>query len=115
MPGSTQTIAATAPGRANPGCGQGRSRDPPAEGGSLGGTAGLMGGTGDVARERRRYPRKRIGQGLLDGAVWALGLYLAVLLRLDLNVQRVDIADLLRLLPIVVVAQYVAGAAFGLY
>jgi FlaA1/EpsC-like NDP-sugar epimerase len=74
-----------------------------------------MGDLDAVARLRVRYPRKRIGQGALDGAVWAIGLYLAALLRLDLAVGRVDARDLAKLLPVVFVAQYVAGAAFGLY
>ncbi|MDQ1521277.1 MAG: hypothetical protein QOI55_2350 [Actinomycetota bacterium] len=88
----------------------------PAEGEFLlGGSTGAMGDLDVVARVRWQYPRKRIGQGVLDGCVWALGLYIAALLRLDLQVGRVDTGDLAQLLPVVFVAQYVAGAAFGLY
>jgi FlaA1/EpsC-like NDP-sugar epimerase len=74
-----------------------------------------MGDVDAVARLRWRYPRKRIGQGVLDGFVWAVGLYTAALLRLDLDVGRVHTGDLAKLLPVVFVAQYLAGAAFGLY
>jgi FlaA1/EpsC-like NDP-sugar epimerase len=74
-----------------------------------------MGGHEAVTRVRWRLPRKRIGQGVLDGLVWAVGLYLAAVLRLDLDVGRVDIENLFRLLPVVFVAQYLAGVAFGLY
>jgi FlaA1/EpsC-like NDP-sugar epimerase len=63
----------------------------------------------------KAYPRKRIGQALLDAAIWAIGLYIAALLRLDLDAAKVDAKHLLRVLPIVFIAQYVAGATFGLY
>jgi FlaA1/EpsC-like NDP-sugar epimerase len=61
------------------------------------------------------YPRKRIGQALLDAAIWAIGLYMAALLRFDLDIAKVDTKHLVRVLPIVFIAQYVAGATFGLY
>ena len=72
-----------------------------------------MGDVDAVARLRWRYPRKRIGQGVLDGFVWAVGLYTAALLRLDLDVGRVHTGDLAKLLPVVFVAQYLAGAGVG--
>jgi FlaA1/EpsC-like NDP-sugar epimerase len=54
-------------------------------------------------------------QALIDCAIWTVGLYIAALLRLDFMFDRVGLAHLARLLPVMFIAQYAAGSAFGLY
>jgi FlaA1/EpsC-like NDP-sugar epimerase len=63
----------------------------------------------------RRFPSKRLGQALVDGVIWGAALYTAAVLRLDLDVMRVDLDGLFTLLPLVVLVQYLMGTAFGLY
>ncbi len=67
-----------------------------------------------AGRHNQLWPRY-VAQGMIDGAIWALGLYIAALLRLDFEFGRVGLTHLMRVLPVVFIAQYVAGAAFGLY
>jgi FlaA1/EpsC-like NDP-sugar epimerase len=72
-------------------------------------------GRASSAGAPRRFPSKRLGQALVDGVIWGAALYTAALLRLDLEVMRVDLDGLLTLLPLVILAQYLTGTAFGLY
>ncbi|MCU1430157.1 MAG: putative nucleoside-diphosphate sugar epimerase [Actinomycetia bacterium] len=62
-----------------------------------------------------RLWRRYVAQGMIDGAIWAAGLYIAALLRLDFDFGRVGLSHIMKLLPVLFVAQYAAGAAFGLY
>ena len=58
---------------------------------------------------------RRRTQAVLDALAWLAALSLAALLRLDLDLGRVDFVGMLTLFPVVVVAQLVAGHASGLY
>ncbi|HEX5616365.1 MAG TPA: polysaccharide biosynthesis protein, partial [Acidimicrobiia bacterium] len=69
----------------------------------------------DVADRRRIMRWRRRTQTALDIASWFLALAVAATLRLDLDPSRVDWSGLLVLLPVVGVAQAVAGHASGLY
>jgi FlaA1/EpsC-like NDP-sugar epimerase len=58
---------------------------------------------------------RRRSQAAIDIAAWAFALLAASLLRLDLDLDRVDVAGLLSMVPVVAVAQLAAGTASGLY
>jgi FlaA1/EpsC-like NDP-sugar epimerase len=51
----------------------------------------------------------------LDGAGWAFGLFIAIVVRYDFHLTRQALEGLLILLPLVVMAQVVVGVGGGLY
>ena len=54
-------------------------------------------------------------QAAVDALAWVLGLLAAMLLRLDFDVSRVSWTAFMAVLPVVALAQVLAGVAFGLY
>ncbi len=54
-------------------------------------------------------------RALVDAAAWALGLYLATLLRLDFNPGRLGDFSVFALLPVAIAAQWLIGYATRLY
>jgi FlaA1/EpsC-like NDP-sugar epimerase len=56
-----------------------------------------------------------IGQVVLDVAAWAVGVSVAVYLRLDFNPLPTEKAGLLKFIPIAAVTQIVVGMVIGLY
>jgi FlaA1/EpsC-like NDP-sugar epimerase len=54
-------------------------------------------------------------QSALDSACWALGLFVALLLRFDFSPSRTYVLGVLAFIPLASLAQFSAGVPFGLY
>ncbi|HEY1739008.1 MAG TPA: polysaccharide biosynthesis protein, partial [Acidimicrobiia bacterium] len=63
----------------------------------------------------RRSTRKRLVQAVLDNVAWAVALALAVVVRYGLDLSKVDFARVATMLPVIWLAQILAGRASGLY
>ena len=63
----------------------------------------------------RRSTRKRVVQATLDNLAWVVAIVFAEWVRRDLDPQRIHWTGILVMLPVVFVAQALAGRASGLY
>jgi len=69
----------------------------------------------DVANPRFRLTRQLAPQVSIDCLVWAAAMAMAVVMRFEFDVRSVDWVGLILFLPIVFLAQVLAGLWFGLY